>query len=302
MLMAAEWSRLNRFPLGRIAFSLESTAKRAMALPEPLMLVAELARHGAEAARQGLELESEFRSITASRGRFPPRTRTLDRRLDRCMVGFDGFLVSQATMFAHLARGQAAQRLSTSLYPEGVTAIIRLPYTAQHARISVLLRKARSPELADDVAELPELALMLAELESCNDAYGEALREVNDRPTGNDVRAARTRCQEFLAATVSLIFGLYGLADPDRMAERDHLLEPILDQNAAVREARRRNTAPSDADPDTGIDLGTGVVDTDVDTALEAAGVDELPLVATDAAEPGRDDTDPIAANTGDAV
>ena len=284
MYMAAHWTRLYRFPPGRAAFALQVTAERARSLPQPAEQIASLASRGAELARETLHLEGAFRSQTAGRGLFPPGTDRLDRRVDEGMLSVDGYIVGQATMFTGTARGVAASRLRDALYPEGVAQIINLPYTAEHERVTTILQRAQSPEFAADVAALPDLADLLAELQTRNDAFGAALKKGVERPTGSDVRAAQDRCQEALTATLYLIFAEYALDGEDRLDERDHLLEPILAQQEAIRLQRRRRGQPADADPDTGDEV-IDELDDELDDDLGADRDDELDRVASDVSD-----------------
>lgn len=309
MLMAANWTNLYRFPPGRAAFALQMTAERARSLQRPAERIAALASRGAEMARETLHKLGEYRSLSAGRGRFPPGTTKLDQRVDEAMVAVDGYLVVQATLFADGPRGASARRMIDSLYPEGVSQVVHLPYTAQHQRVSVILQRARSPEFAEDVAALPDLAVLLDELEARNDAYGEALKRGANRPTGSDIHAAQSRCQELLTATLFLIFADYELDGEDRRDERDHLLEPILEQNQAIRESRRRRSTPTDADPDTGdevLDETPEDVDEDLDEDLDDALDDALDEDLDDATdEPDGDDAvepGPGGETTGDGA
>ena len=275
MLIAAHWTKLYRFPSGRVAFALQMTAERARGLPQPAERIARLASRGAKLARETLHLEGAFRSLTAGQGKFPPGTPLLDRRVDEAMLAVDSYLVGQATLFAGTARGDAASHLRDALYPEGTAQIINLPYPAEHARVTTILQRALSPEFADDVAALPDLAVLLTELQARNDAYGTALKLGAERPTSREVRAAQDRCQEVLTATLCLIIGEYELDGEDRLEERDHLLEPIVAQNEAIRIRRRRRGQPTDADPDTGVELGDGL-DDELDTSVTEDRDDEL--------------------------
>lgn len=270
MLMAANSVNVYRLPPGRIAFALRNTAARARSLPQPAERVAMLASRGAELARKTLQMEGDYRSRHAGGGKYPAGTIRLDQRVDDGMVAVDGHLVLQARLFVGMTAGEAAERLRGSLYPEGLGAVIQLPYAAQHERVSSILDLAGSPEMADDIAAVPHLDALLAELRVRNDEYGEALDRGATRATGADVREARAECQELLAATMCQIIADYALEDGDRLDERDHLLEPILEQNEAVREIRRRRSPPTDADPDTGEE----VVDEVGDDLDEDAGDD----------------------------
>jgi len=105
------------------------------------------------------------------------------------------------------------------------------------------------------VAALPEMRTLLDRVRTLNAHYGSILSNVVTRARSDERRAAQQSCQELLSATVGLIIGHYALHDPDNKAERDHLLEPILHQNAAIGAARRLRRLPPDVDPGTGDEL-----------------------------------------------
>ncbi|MCG8419417.1 MAG: hypothetical protein MJE77_15910 [Proteobacteria bacterium] len=263
---------LYKFPIGRMAFALGNTARRATTLPEPVEPIAELAGRGATMARETLQLIGLYRSSNTGQALYPPQARPLDQLVDAGVSGTHSYLSSQLTMFGHTARGEAAQQMLDALFPEGLVAIVSQPFTAEHERVAVLLDIAESAKLAEARAQLPDLPAMLDELRARNEQYGEVLHEVSDAPTSNDVQRAREQCQDTLCATVGLIIGHFALHAPERTADRDHLLEPIMVQNEAIGRARRRRIVPADTDPDTGEEIGgDGDSQSDDDQAGDAS-------------------------------
>ena len=151
-------------------------------------------------------------------------------------------------------RAAAAARLRRVLLPGGVGAITQLPYADQHKQIDALLARAQATELVSDLAVLPELPVALARVRELNAEYGERLRDTEEALTRQDVRARHDECQELLCALACLILGHFG-ALPERHADRDRLLEPILRENEALRERRRRRRAGNDTGDDAPDDI-----------------------------------------------
>ena len=258
----AELLSLYKFPVGRCLFALRSVEERALAVGAPE--VADLAGRGAAEVTDILNAQMHYQAGTDRL--HPPHAVAADSLVDRCLGGIDGYLDVQTRMYPGEPRGEAAERLQQALLPHGVGVISRLPFAEEHSHVDALLARAQAPDLAADVAALPEMAAFLERLQVRNAEYGELLRSVPTTPTRAEIDAGRARSQELLAGTTALIIGRYVALGPQHDSERDHLLQPILDQNEALRKARRRRQMPVDIDPTTGDELG---VDPDLDDELE---------------------------------
>lgn len=289
---------LYKLPIGRAAFALGHVQQRAEELGQAE--VAELARRAADECR--LTLAMELRRLSAHRGQYPPETMAMDSVVDRCLGGAHGYLDAQRRFFPGEPRGDAAGHIIEAIFPDGVAAVTHLPFAEEHARVTVLLEQLESDELVDAVALLPEFPELIARLRQRNDEYGELLRAASDVPTHDELRAAQQHCRDLVAAVVALALGLYALRAPDRGDECEHLLEPVWNQNEAVRAIRRRRAMPNDIDPDTGEDFqadpveGVSDGDDDVDTAAANAPGEAVGPVAA-----GPDDVagDAVSAGAG---
>jgi hypothetical protein len=242
---------LYRFPLGRCEFALREVARRATVLNKTDITA--LAGRGADRAKSALKVS--LLSQNSHSGQYPPEAAGADNLVDHCVAGTDGYLELQARVYQGEERAAAAERLRAELLPQGVAAITKLPYTEQHAQVNTMLERADDAELAADVAALPEMRSLLERVRTFNISYGNILSNVVSRASSDERRQAQQSCQELLYATAGLIIGHYALHDPDNTAERDHLLEPILHQNAAIGAARRQRRLPRDVDPGTGDEL-----------------------------------------------
>lgn len=183
---------------------------------------------------------------------------SLDNQLDRAIKGLELYLDAQERMFgeAHpIARDAALVR--RELLPDGAGAITFLPYASQHERVGTMLEIAARPEteVAAAVQRIPALPVMLAQVRTLNDAYGASLQAYDQgRPTREQITQAQQDGQDMFAEVVAAIVAEFA-GQPERHADRDSLLEPVLRQNEAVRIARRRRRAPGDLEPVPGDEL-----------------------------------------------
>jgi hypothetical protein len=247
VVRASSLVNIKRFPSGRNAFAQRQVALRA--LERNAAVIAALATAGADQAAQTMRIE--LRLSGARTSLFPPEASELDNLADYGVSAIAGYCDVQIRMYHGKERAAAAERVRHALLPLGVAAVTRLPYAEQHQQVSTMIEHAEEPALAADMALLPELP---AQLRVTNDDYGAILAQTADVPTREELRAARERGQDLLAATVGMIIGHYALL-PEGEADRDYLLHPILAQDDALTAARRRRRAPRDVDPDTGVEL-----------------------------------------------
>jgi hypothetical protein len=245
VLLASSLLKLTRFPLSRCRFVLGDIADRARALDIPVIVT--LAEHALARVLEAMDLDNRQRALRTSK--FPPEARELDELVDAAVNGLDSYCESQIALFRGEERAAAAARLRHALLPHGVGEVTQLPYADQHIHIEALLARAREPEVIADLATLPEMDMMLARVSEVNTRYGERLHDTQEALTRQDVRARHDECQELLCTLACLIIGHFG-ALPERQADRDHLLDPILRQNEALRQRRRRRRANGNAGDD----------------------------------------------------
>jgi hypothetical protein len=185
---------LYQFPLGRCVFALRQVEKRARNVGQPV--VASLARACIDEAKRIMALALRF---TAGRDSvYSALAISLDVLLDRCIGGVDKYLEAQIRIYANEARAESAATLSHELLPEGVAAVVHLPYTEQHSQVGTLLERAQEADLAPHVQALPELPDMLDRLGRLNDQYGEALGDTSEAPTREQVDQGKKHCQALL--------------------------------------------------------------------------------------------------------
>jgi hypothetical protein len=242
---------LKKFPLGRAEFSLRQVGARAMERGQPT--IAALAIMAADQVARTIEAELQLGAARTSQ--FTEEAGELDNLVDFGISGLWGYCEVQVRLFHGQERAHAAGRVRRALLPDGVAAVTRLPYTEQHQRVNAIVERAQSPGLAADVALLPDMPALIGRLSELNQRYGVALAHTDDAPSREQIRAERARCQDLLAATLGLILGHFAMLPPESQVDRDYLLAPILTQNDAIAAARRRQRAPRDVDPGTGVEL-----------------------------------------------
>lgn len=260
--------KLYNFPTGRRLHAVLEVARRAMAL---------VATPVVEHANRAIAHDSQVRDMEATveaadRNRHGAEAKVLDQQVDRAVTGVESHLDGQVRVYGKDSeRGRNAARVRRELLPDGAGAITKLPFVKQYHRISALLVKANQPNtaLAAAVQSIPELPAMLAQLAVLNEQYGASLQDYDrGRPTRAQIAEAQAIGRDLLAEVAAVIVAHYA-GQPDRLAERDSLLEPILRQNEEISLARRRRRTLRDVDPDTGNEIPAPVGD------LPGAGGDD---------------------------
>jgi hypothetical protein len=239
---------------GRRLHALREIARRAMALA-----AAPVVAHATRAiAHDDGVLAMEAALEAANTNQHGAEAVALDKQVDRAVTGVELHLDAQGRVFGEEHQlGKDAALVRRELLPEGAGAITFLPFARQHERVGVMLKIAEQPgtEVAAAVQRIPTLPAMLAQVRALNDAYGDSLQDYDrGRPTREQVTQAQQEGQDMFAEVVAAILVEYA-GQPERRADRDSLLEPVLRQNEAVRIARRRRRAPVDIDPGTGDEL-----------------------------------------------
>lgn len=260
--------KLYNFPTGRRLHALLEVARRAMAL---------VATPVVEHANRAIAHDSQVRNMEATfeaadRNRHGAEAKVFDQQVDRGVTGVEAHLDAQIRVYGKDSdRGRSAARVRRELLPGGAGAITRLSFVKQHQRVAALLVKADQPgtPLQAAVQSIPELPAMLAQLAVLNEQYGASLQDYDrGRPTHAEITEAQAIGRDLLAEVAAVIVAHYA-GQPDRLAERNSLLEPILRQNEEISLARRRRRTLRDVDPDTGNELPAPVGD------LPGAGGDD---------------------------
>lgn len=241
------------FPPGRAIHALERVLQGATALT-----LDEIAAHAAIGIVQQRKVMALFtRYRTGRTGLYGPDTFELDGLVDRGLSSVDGHLEGQVRLFpAGHARADAAAIIRTALFPEGVAAITSQSFVQQRVSVDELITAYHQPALEPARASLPELDAMIERVTELNQQYGANIDAYDrDRPSREALREAQELGQNYLLETAVLIMAQHVRSAPEQREAVAALLEPILRQNEAVRETRRRRQPPRDIDPGTGVEL-----------------------------------------------
>lgn len=143
-----------------------------------------------------------------------------------------------------------ANELLARLFPAGVAAVTRLPCAEELAMIEVLLER-----LQGELAPLVDKLGLGVHVKRLIDLLPEYRMAIENRPTAinfGEVRRARKKGQTYLVELVALILGtFYKSGNPDHIAARTALLDPVMEQQEAIRLHRQGRRPPvSDVDPD----------------------------------------------------
>jgi hypothetical protein len=256
MSLVTSLKNLTLSPLSRCVLVMQEISRRALA--RDAAAIADMAGRAAAQARRTIDLDAQQAAgIT-------PEVAELAHMVDHGVNAIHGYCNAQISVYRGEQRAAAAERVKHSLLPGSAHDISALPHAAQPAEVDALLRRAKAPALAAEMSLLVEMPVLLARLRVLNQKYDAALlRIASSGPTsragtadsagsagsadtagttgsaGSAVRAERERCQELLAETVALI--QEHCAQPERRADRDYLLEPILRHDLATNDEHDRS-------------------------------------------------------------
>lgn len=238
------------FPPGRGIHALERVQAGAIALG--LDWIAAHAASGLAQFHALMDLQVRFRIGRVNL--YGPDTIDLDNQVDRSLTTVDTHIEGQGRLFAEdHPRAIAAGILRPALFPEGVAAITRQSFVQQRVSVDQLVATYFAPALAPARADLPELDPMIARVAELNQQYGASIDAYDrDRPSSEKLRAVQERAQCLLAETIVLIVAAALRAAPEQREGVEALLEPILRQNEALRQSRRRRQPVQDIDPISG--------------------------------------------------
>ena len=250
MSLVTSLKNLNVSPLSRCVLVMQEISRRALARDADA--IAELAGRAVAQARRTIDLDAQQAAgIT-------PEVAELALMVDHGVNAIHGYCNAQISVYRGEQRAAAAERVKHALLPGGAHGITTLPHAAQPAEVDALLRRAKAPELAEDMGSLVEMPVLLARLRMLNQKYGAALLRLagsgstsaqgeqgQKGDVGEEVRAEHERCQALLAETVALI--QEHCAEPERRADRDYLLEPILRPDLARNDEKQDHSIEESA-------------------------------------------------------
>ncbi len=242
---------LYQFPSGRAAFALKSVHRTATEMGEAE--IAQAAADAVELASIALTIRREFYATRQDERRHASHAAgELDAKLDRTIGALHSLLQTAVrTLDAdeplHAQAAAALQRV----FPKGAAAVTRLSYEESEEAVGEILPLMQG-ELAPTFVALG-LSLYV---ERAARLHGQFVDALNSEPkpavSFDQVRAAETRLQQALHATVARILGRFPTATDEDSTSRALLLAPVITQNERLGDSFRRQRPATDVDPESG--------------------------------------------------
>lgn len=240
-----------QLPSGRLIYALEASLEQAEALN--LREIAGACDRALKQARDTLRAERAYarrrrkdRAMAAASKIDPEVDRSVTLLRDVLKIGV------KARAAADPMKARASEML-THLFPKGVGPITSLPYIEELAAIDDVLAEA---EQFPDVIDALALRSFLDRLAEHTAAYRSALEPIREAlPDFPTIKGHRERAHELLTEVIARTLGRFPTSSPEDRAAADALLQPIVEQNEAMREALRRRKPLADLDPETGLEV-----------------------------------------------
>jgi len=272
------------FPLSRQQYSLRQIDHALADCNDEVLRerVAEAIRLGEEAR----ELDFTFSGGTRI-NEYGPEARSVDQELDRALGAVSKFLTTTAQAYGETsAQAQLARYAAGRLFPDGVRAVIHLPYVVQEDTVRLILRRVETePRLGRALRELGA-DRFLERVAEVHARYQVALRKDRHQPTFSQVKEARRAGQERLCQIVVLVLArlVTGEHEGDQAAALWKALREVKDQNAAIGRYYKRRRRVTEVDPETGEELET---EAEFAEEIEEEDADDVPspFTAEDVAE-----------------
>lgn len=176
----------------------------------------------------------------------------IDVKVDRALVAIRDVVQGHAGEDEEEEPRMEARALLTAIFPEGVVAVIQLPYVEELSAVERILETLKGKKFAPLVAEMG-LGRKVKHLTKQAAEYRAALEAAAPEQVAFDkVRAARADGQDMLLQAVAMIVGKHRTRTEADVAARVALLGPILEQNEAIRLYLKARRAVQDVNPDTG--------------------------------------------------
>ncbi len=176
----------------------------------------------------------------------------IDQQLDRNLVGMHS--VANGHVYS-LMPGDEQYDVSAAFleefFPKGPGAVTRLRYEDELAAVEAFLVQWKG----DWAARLQVLSLtkLVERAEALTAEYRKAVRVVSHRGmTWDEVRTLDDVGQENMLALIVRVCGVYNSKSADDTKMRGRYMATFFDQNARIKQIRKRTNVVSDVDPDTG--------------------------------------------------
>jgi len=272
------------FPLSRQQYSLRQIDHALADCNDEVLRerVAEAIRLGEEAR----DLDFDFKGGTRN-NEFGPEAKRVDQELDRALGAVSKFLKTTAQAYGETsAQAQLARYAAGRLFPDGVRAVIHLPYVVQEDTVRLILRRVETePRLGRALRELGA-SRFIERVAEVHARYQKALRDTRlPQPKFAQVQEARRAGQERLCQIVVLVLArlVTGVHEGDQAKALWKALREVKKQNAAIGRYYKRRRRVTEVDPETGEELE----EAEFEEEFEEEDADDVspPFTAEDVAE-----------------
>jgi hypothetical protein len=244
----SQFIKVYGFSTGRRMVALRKTRKVALGLGAHAIVVhIDIALEHDSKTRE-LDLEwLGYRDSQLTRSELRP----IDDLVDTSLTGIRDGALSLTKGARHCdAIADKARRLLAEVFPAGVAAVSTLPCVDELAAVEVIASRLQG-DLAPLVSELG-LTLQVKRLVDLVPEYRQVIDKGPDAIEFRKVREAREQGQLYLLEVMTLILGTYfNSKSSEHMAARAALLEPIMEQQEAIRVYRQARRPVLDLDPET---------------------------------------------------
>lgn len=253
-MMISEMFALYVLPTGRRSFALRGVAELAQVAG--LQTIEAEAKALLEREASLGALEASWASSSASnKSDGGAELRSLDGDIDRMVSGIRDTAETRLRSLPRglqKSRGAAIQAFLLKYFPNGVQAITNQSYPEEYEAVLAMTKAIRDEDAA--IVDLLGLKPFLEDIEALMPAYLAAIKAAaksSGAVVFKDLAARRAEAHESYCLLVAHI-----LAGVENAAERAKVLQPVLDQQAAMRSFYSRRASVQDVDAETGEPVG----------------------------------------------
>ncbi|MBN2529442.1 MAG: hypothetical protein JXR76_23845 [Deltaproteobacteria bacterium] len=238
---------------GRRLYALKkclAAAKKVGASAQLISLIEQAISH--DTAAVDMEVAwSRSKKISTARG----ESANLDNQIDGVLGAIQSSLKNNiAVLPGDDPIAAASNELMGQIFPEGVHAIITLPFEDQLVMNESIISRLQG-EFAGDAATTG-ITPFVERLASLNAQFRVELEKTSEKEIAwNTIAAAADKGNLYLRQITAIVLGNYYEDTPEAAQMRKALLSPIVEQCDRVRLARKGRRPAKDVDPNTGEEL-----------------------------------------------
>lgn len=253
--MITELFALYVLPTGRRSFALRGVAELAQAAGQAAIEAQAKALLEQESSLGALEASWATSSASSAKSDVGAEVRDIDADIDRMVSGLRDTAETRLRSLPRglrKSRGAAIQAFLLKYFPNGAQAITNQSYAEEYEAVLAMVKALREDDA--EMVELLGLEPILKDVEAVLPTYLAAIKASSKSPaavTFKDLVARRAEAHESYCLLVAQI-----LAGVEGAAERAKLLQPVLEQQGAMRSYYGRRASVQDVDAETGEPVG----------------------------------------------